>query len=562
MTTLRDYQRAAIDGVYEWFANQTGNPLVVVPTGGGKSVIIAELVREILTQWPEERILVVTHVRELIDQNYRALLRSWSQAPAGIYSAGLGRRDARAKIVFAGVQSIFRRVDELGWFSLVLIDEAHLIPGSGTGMYRTLLDALRVANPDLRMVGFTATPFRTDSGRLDKGDDRLFHGHAYNIEVGQLIRDGYLSNLTNQGVRSEIDTTAVHTKMGEFVADELEEAATSGDLVQRSVEEMVKLAGDRRSWLVFCCGLAHAAMVQRELEERGIPCATVFGETPAEQRDAIIARYRAGEIRAIANVGVLTTGFDAPQTDVIALMRPTQSPGLYVQMVGRGLRKAEGKTDCLVLDFGGNILRHGPIDEVRVREPGKSDGEFAPPVKKCPECMLFVAIAVTVCPRCGFVFPTTRGEPNHDERADTSSALIGGKSNGFERWAVQRVTYTEHVKPGKPVSMRVTYFCGWHKTVSEWVCFEHQGFAKQKAAAWWKARGGQLPVPETVDLARCRIELGEIQRPLEVILDTRKEFPEIKGVKLENNEAGWQADAEDAGKPPRVSDKDYDGIPF
>jgi DNA repair protein RadD len=562
-TVLRDYQRDAIDGVYQWFQTQQGNPLVVVPTGGGKSVIISELIREILQQHREERVLVVTHVKELIEQNYNALLRSWPDAPAGIYSAGLKRREARAKVVFAGVQSVYRRAEELGWFDLILIDEAHLIPANGFGMYRTLLSELRQTNADVRLIGFTATPFRTDSGRLDSGDERLFHGVAYNTSMQKLIDDGWLSKITNRGVRAQIDTTGVHTRAGEFVPGELEEAATKDGMVPAAVKELIERAGDRKGWLVFCCGLDHASMVQHELEEQGISCATVFGETPADERATIIRRYRAGEIRAIANVGVLTTGFDAPHTDVIALMRPTQSPGLYVQMVGRGMRRAEGKQDCLILDFGGNVLRHGPVDDVQVRE-SSGDGSGEAPAKKCPECMLIVPAAITICPECGHEFP--RNEPNHETRADYESPLLANARNPIENWHVSRVVYVEHRKAGAPAShpttLGVTYFCGFQNTVREWVCFNHprNSFPHQKACAWWRARGGRDPVPESVDLARVRIELGEIFRPQIVIVDTTKKYPELRGVRMEvDHESAANADLSEPRGPAPV---DYGDIPF
>jgi DNA repair protein RadD len=571
-TTLRDYQRAAIDGLYSWFEEKEGNPLIVVPTGGGKSIIIAEFIREVLQLWPGERLMVVTHVKELIDQNHRALLRGWPDAPAGIYSAGLGRRDSRAKVLFAGVQSVYRRAQEIGWVDLVLVDEAHLIPARGFGMYRTLLAELRQINPDVKLVGFTATPFRTDSGSLDTGDDRMFHGVAYNTEIAKLIDDGWLSNITNQGVadEAEIDTRGVHTQMGEFVARELEEAATKEGLVEAACDELIARAGDRKGWLVFCCGLDHAGMVSDVLNARGIPCETVFGDTHRDDRDRIIRAFRAGELRAIANVGVLTTGFDAPHTDVIALMRPTQSPGLYVQMVGRGMRIAPEKQDCLVLDFGGNIERHGPIDQVNVREPKASDGDGEPPVKKCPKCQRYVATAFVICPGCGFEFPINRVEPNHDYYVDDQSALLSGqKPKVIERWKVDRVVYSEHVKagaaPDHPHTLRVTYFCGWKRTVSEWVCFEHKGFARAKAVAWWCRRGGKDPAPETVDLARVRIELGEILAPVEVAVDTRPKWPEIKGVKLEdeNDHNELEAIKEEAQFAPKnPPPDDYLDIPF
>jgi DNA repair protein RadD len=537
---LRDYQRAAIDGVYKFFEEAEGNPLVVVPTGGGKSVIAARFIQEVCETWSEERILVVTHVKELIAQNHAALLRCWPDAPAGIYSAGLNRRDTSARIMFCGVQSIYSRVAQLGHFDIVIVDEAHLIPAKGFGMYRTMLEGLRAMNPKVRMVGLTATPYRTDSGNLDEGDDRLFHGVAYSCDIPQMIDDGYLSPITNRGVRAEIDTRAVRTRAGEYRRDELEEVATAGDLVRRSVDELLERSGGRKSWLIFACGVKHAEMIADELTERGVINACVFGHTSHDDRDRYIAAFKAGDITAMINVGVLTTGFDAPQTDLIALMRPTQSAGLYVQMVGRGLRIAPGKEDCLILDFGTNVQRHGPINEVNPKQPG-TGGE--PPMKKCPGCMAIVYTATTVCPSCGHVWETKSRTPGHDLNPDEISTLVSrGKS--YERWPVREIEYTPHDKPGKPMSMRVTYHCGKiiQKRISEWVCFSHGGYAGEKAAKWWLERGGNLPVPANTRDALVRINLeGEpIQMPIALKVDISGgtgRWPQIKGVTMPSKEA-------------------------
>jgi DNA repair protein RadD len=560
---LRDYQRDAIDGVYEWFDQSQGNPLVVVPTGGGKSVIASELIREIIEAWPTERLMVVTHVKELIEQNHNALLRGWPQAPAGIYSAGLKRRDTRAQILFCGVQSVFRRAEELGHFDLVIIDEAHLIPPKGWGMYQQLLAGLKDINSQVKLIGLTATPYRTDTGSLDKGDNRLFHGTAYECSIPQMIADGWLSAVTNRGVRSEIDTSAVKLRGGEFRADELEEAATVDGLVERSVDELLERAHDRKAWLIFCCGIDHAQQVCTELDRRGVVNTCVFGDTPADDRDTRIAAYKAGEITAMVNVNVLTTGFDAPHVDLIALMRPTQSPGLYVQMVGRGLRIAPGKEGCLVLDFGCNVLRHGPIDQVRPSQPSKGTGDA--PMKKCPECMALVFTATTTCPECGHEFEIERGRPDHDESPDEESDILSGSR--FERWDVSATYCERHTKIGKPDSMKVTYLAQFarQRHVSEWICFEHTGYARRKAEKWWRDRLGKEPVPETVSEALARVELGEILETVAITVDTSGKYAEIKGRRLDDPDtAAWKADAADDAAHPSdpFEGVDLDSIPF
>lgn len=540
--TLRGYQQGAIDAIYAWFERESGNPLVVAPTGSGKSMIAAGFIHSVVSRWPTERIVVVTHVRELVAQDYDALLRAWPNAPAGICSAGLRRREWRAPILFAGIQTVYKHAAKVGWTDLVIIDEAHLLPKEGFGMYRTFLDALLSMNDKLKVIGLTATPFRTDSGRLDAGKDRMFHGIAYDCDLVKLIDDGFLSPVKSRGTKAEIDVSGVHKRGGEFIAGELEAAAMADGLVEAAADEIVARGIDRKSWLVFCCGIEHARQVREALATRGIESACVFGDTHLDERDATVQRFRAGALRAVVNVGVFTTGFDAPNVDMIVLLRATESPGLYVQMVGRGLRRAPGKTDCLVLDFGGNVERHGPLDAIKTGGGEKDDEEpGAPPVRKCPECLTFVLISLKVCPECGFEFEilaAESGTPPHQAKPDEESALLSRDQPAIERWQVVTMKTREHHKEGKPTSMRVDYDCGFRRWVSEWVCFEHAGFARKKAEQWWRERGGKEPIPETVDQARVRIEFGELRKVLSVTVDQRGEYPRLISVKLEETEAG------------------------
>lgn len=896
---LRPYQAEAVEALFAWFEEHTTNPLIVAPTGAGKSVILTAFVREVLRQYPSERILVVTHVRELIQQNHDAMLRVWPEAPVGIWSAGLKRRDKRAQVLFCGIQTVYAKAAAIEWADLILVDEAHLIPRDGMGMYRQFLNDLLAINSKVKVIGLTATPYRTDTGRLDRGPDALFGGIAYDCDIVSLIEQGYLSRITNRGTAAAIDTRGVHRRGGEFIPAELEAAALTGDLVPRAVDEIVARAGDRKSWLLFCCGVDHATQVRDELRRRGIESECIFGKTPKGERDAIIERFRAGKLRTITNMNVLTTGFDAPNIDLIALLRPTCSPGLYCldseteiltsrgwlgmgdvvvgdcalamdtrdgsgrwsgvkatirrpmtadeswveydapranfrvtdkhrilfrldnedkwsigeaaevakrrdgfymptavsmdqvgvpltdaelyligilmtdgtfnafqatifqserypkvceriewalrttgiayrktlttapsafkenykrwrysisagdprcgregkgfrylmpwldknlapammslsshqfsvlldamwdgdgtkkenvgytprskqlctsrrrvadrmqalgvmhghtvhlrwehkgrknpialltftpkewrsiggvgnrpqvttapatdeevwcvetehgtivtrrrgkvtvmgncQMVGRGLRIAPGKADCLVLDFGGNVVRHGPIDHIDPAEEGAYDTEGVAPAKQCPSCMLLVPISVRDCPECGFEFAVLEPEKDpHDAKPIEDVPIIRGSAT-IERWDVLRVTTAEHHKPDKPVSMRVEYDCGFNRYVREWICFEHDGFARRKAEQWWRARGGQEPVPETVDQARVRIDFDELRPVLGITVDVRGEYPKLLGVRLGEKEAGLNEEIGAHLGGPRPTDIDLNEIPF
>lgn len=507
---LRPYQREAVDATYRWLGSSPRNPLVVVPTGGGKSVIIASFLQDLLANWPRLRVLCLTHVRELVAQNAAKMLAIWPGAPVGILSAGLKRRETDHQIVFAGIQSSYRRADLLGWRDLVLIDECHLVPRSGEGMYRTLLGALGSINQNIKVVGYTATAYRTDTGLLHEGDGALFGGIAYDCDMVRLIREGYLAPLIPKQVTGQIDTHGVHKQAGDFKAGELEAAALAGDRVPLAIAEMLRWGRDRRAWLVFGCGVEHCERVAELLQRAGIPCACVFGHTPTEERDSAIARYKSGELRALVNYGVLTTGFDAPATDLLAILRPTCSPGLFVQMCGRGMRPADGKQDCLVLDFGGNVQRHGPIDMIKPKTKDQgSDGTA--PVKTCPNCKTIVFAGLRECLDCGYEWP--KPEPKHDVVAHTH-AVIAGLAEP-EMVQVVGTRYSRHDKPGKAPTMRVDYLLGPRgiHVASEWVAFEASGYARQKAEEWWIRSGGSSPFPRDVgDAIERRGELQEVTR--------------------------------------------------
>ena len=557
---LRDYQHQSVAAIYRWFGDRADNPLLVLPTGAGKSLVIAAFCQQVLQEWPEQRILVVTHVKELVQQNHDQMLRLWPEAPAGIYSAGIGRRDHDARILFAGIQSVWKQAAKIGWCDLILVDEAHRIPRSGDGQYMRLLQDMRSMNPDCKMVGLTATPYRLDSGRLDEGEDALFGGVAHEVEVQDLIDAGYLSRIRSRAPASgEIDTTDVRVQSGEFQASSLEAAAMDDAVVDAAVAELLSKGRERRAWLVFACGVRHAGMLVERLRAADIGTEMVVAATPKDERDRIVASYKAGELRCLVNVGVFTTGFDAPHVDLIGVLRPTLSPGLFVQMVGRGLRLAPSKTDCLVLDFGGNFMRHGPIDDVRVRKPGQGGGEA--PVKTCKECQAVVAAAARECPECGSPFPE-RPTVRHDERADESAVALKAerRTPDIRKLSVTRRDLRVHVPrdAGKRVTLRVDYHCGLNR-VSQWMCFEHDvnTLPFRKAAAWWRQHGGAAPEPTSVGEAISRH--GELAPTIGITVDFAGEWPQVLSVRSQGEPGEWEPD--DAERAP-LADADLLDIPF
>ena len=509
MLTLRPYQIEALAAAFRFWRNGGGDPLVDLATGTGKSILIGELVRRLYAAKPDRRFLILTHVRELVEQDVQALVAVWPQAQSliGVNSAGLGSRNTDAPIVFGTVQSCFRNPEALGRRNLVVVDEAHLIPTADSSMYRSTIAALRIIYPSMRVCGLTATPYRLDTGRLDQGDDRIFDEVVYSYGIGDAVADDWLAPLVAKAPDGEISTTGVGKRGGEFIASELEAVADQASLVETAAREIAAYAGRRHAWLCFCCGVDHALHVRDALRRLGINCEIVTGTTPSAERRQIFDAFRRGEILCLTGCGVFTTGFDIASVDLIAMLRPTCSPGLFVQMLGRGTRKAAGKRDCIVLDFSGNVMRHGPVDRVTGEDciDPRERGTGGARAKVCPQCSTLVAPAIKECPSCGYTWPAP--EANHAATASSISPL-GGK----EMWlSVRHVDFGLHAKFGKPLSLRVDYSTDGGETFSDWLALEHSPGARWHAARKWRALGGRQPVPQTASeaFARCG-ELGAV----------------------------------------------------
>jgi DNA repair protein RadD len=507
MLTLRPYQQEAVAAVYEHLRNRDDNPCVVIPTAGGKTPIMATICKDAVATW-HGRVLIVAHVKELLEQTAEKLRLVCPEVRFGVYSAGLNRRDTEHSVIVAGIQSIYKRACELGPFDLVLVDEAHMIPPEGEGIYQQFLADAKVVNPQVRVIGLTATPFRLKYGLICTPDHFLNHV-CYEIGVRELIVQGFLSALITKAGINKVDFGQLHVRAGEFVTDEVESLMDDDRLVEAACGETVAYAVDRRVVLIFASGIKHGEHIVRTLRDRhGIECGFVTGETATRERDAVLARFRRGELRFLCNVNVLTTGFDAPNIDCVVLLRPTMSPGLFYQMVGRGFRPYPGKQNCLVLDFGGNVIRHGPIDQIQVVTRDRGNGEA--PAKECPECLSLIAAGYARCPECGYEFPPPERQ-KHEAQASEAGILSGQLTD--TKYDVLDVHYSIHTKrfadASDPKTMRVDYRLGLSHWQSEFICFEHDGYARQKAVAWWKQRSRD-PVPDTVDRAVALAEAGAL----------------------------------------------------
>lgn len=752
---LREYQRRSIDDLYAWFGeNKTGNPCLVLPTGSGKSHVIASLCKEALQSWPSTKILMLTHQKELIEQNAEKLLLHWPTAPIGIYSAGIGRREFGMPITFAGIQSVRGKANLIGHQDLILIDECfvagtkvstptgpkdidivrcgdtaynahgvgsvlgvsarpsqdiyklefsdgtfiectgshpfftergwkqagelevgahffsieglrmlwssvssldqegqgnkqdhfvlsrasldqarlllnilceeiekpneqssgsleneseaegdkaqayqawrqravvafgtasfasrfgggmgsrvgdtykneeswnrfsdllqsgfgksvneasyragrskslqprekgsrleedgfscfprlerisriqsacartvfniqvsghpsyfangklvhncHLVSHKEEGGYRTLLAELLKTNPAMRVIGLTATPYRLGHGMItDK--PALFDALIEPIGIMDLVAQGYLAPLRSKVTSHKIDVTGVRKRGGEYIESELQEAVDTHDSNVAVVREIIQRAEGRKAWLFFCAGVVHAEHIAELLREHGVRAARITGDTPREERERLLADFKSGRLRALTNANVLTTGFDYPDIDLIAMLRPTMSASLYVQMAGRGMRLKSHTDYCLVLDFAGNVATHGPVTHVQPpRKKGEGDG--VAPSKTCESCGEIVHAAVRVCPACGNEFPPPKKAPL--ELHDDDIMQIGEQRMRVTRWVWDAPTS----RSNGIEMLRVRYYGDKLNSpiINDYFCINHGGYAARKAAA-------------------------------------------------------------------------------
>ncbi|WP_312393613.1 DEAD/DEAH box helicase [Mixta calida] len=383
--TLRPYQQEAVAATLNHFRRSQQPAVIVLPTGAGKSLVIAELARV-----ARGRVLVLAHVKELVAQNHGKYCALGLEAD--IFAAGLARKESQSKVVFGSVQSVARNLAQFdSAFSLLIVDECHRIGDDENSQYQQILTHLRLHNPQLRLLGLTATPYRLGKGwiyrfhyhGMVRGDERaLFHDCIYELPLRYMIKHGFLvppERLDMPVVQYDFSRLNAQANGLFSEADLNRELKQQQRITPHIISQIVEFAADRKGVMIFAATVEHAKEVLALLPDGK---ALVSAETPGPERDALIDAFKRQQIKYLVNVAVLTTGFDAPHVDLIAILRPTESVSLYQQIVGRGLRLSEGKTDCLILDYAGNP--HDLFTPEVGAPKGKSDNE---PVQVfCPAC--------------------------------------------------------------------------------------------------------------------------------------------------------------------------------
>lgn len=450
---LRPNQVAAADAVEDAYRAGLVRPLVDSCVGSGKSLTMAELARRAWLRG--ERTIIGAHTRELVEQNAAACRALGLQV--GLNAAALNERTWRAPVISAAIQSVYKHGHSFGPVQNVITDECHLIPHSESGMYREFWRSF----PTARSPGFSGTVFRLQGGSLVEGEDAPFEKVVYTYSIIDGIRDGYLVPAFSAPADDKIDASKLKKRQGEFTGDSQDAQMLA--LMDNHIAQMIHHGAARRAWLCFEASTKAAKAMTDRLKQWGIATGLVLGETPAGERAATIAAYRAGRLRCLVNVAALTTGFDVQQVDMLVMRRRTASLGLYIQMTGRLLRTiggnltasiAAGKADGIVLDFAGNIDSHGPLDFIRPKDTvarlvscetcGKRNASAAARcwscdevmTKLCPACLVTIPRGTLDCPDCGHDMRLGEAGPAKAQKLlDTPSgaALIAAYRPGVAR---------------------------------------------------------------------------------------------------------------------------------
>jgi DNA repair protein RadD len=396
--TLRPYQQRAVDASIDWMRQSIDPFIIEAATGAGKSHIIAAVAASI-HQRTGKRVLCLAPSAELVTQNRAKYLSSGN--PCSMFSASAGAKELRHPVVFGSPLTVKNRISRFrDGYALVVIDEAHGI----TPTVQSIIDAMRAGNPNLRVMGLTATPYRLGSGYIFRrwpdgrvnGDatccDPYFTACVDVVGARELIDQGYLTPPKIGEINAEgYDTSGlIANARGQFDSEAVDRAYHGhGRKTAAIVADVVAQSQGRKGVMFFAATVQHAQEVIASLPPE--MSAIVTGKTPKPERESILRRFVSRQIKYLVNVSVLTTGFDAPHVDVIAILRKTESVGLLQQIIGRGLRLDDGKRDCLVLDYTTNLDDHCP------------DGDLFDPTIRAGKAPSEGGSCSAECEWCGYV---------------------------------------------------------------------------------------------------------------------------------------------------------------
>lgn len=532
MISLRPYQSLAINKITDGMKTDR-YVLAQAATGAGKTIIFASLIRYFMENY-SMRIAIMAHREILVRQAFDKLMKVWPEGrdQVGIACASVGSVDLGRPVIIGSPQTLARRLNMIPEIHLVIIDECHRVPGPETkSQYRNFLLGVEDRYPSARILGVTATPYRLGHGYIygDKcreGERNWFPRLHTKISIEELQEQGYLCPLrAYQAEDISGDLTGISTSKGEFNSRDLSMCMSKTVHLSSAVNAYKQYGEGREHVVAFCVTIEHAEKLCAAFVLSGIPAAVVHSEMPKNERHEALEDFEAGRVRVICNVGVLTEGWDCTCVDCILFCRPTMSPALYVQMVGRGLRTHPGKSDCLLLDLSGNCLRHGDVNDPVVKI-GKAEAPQET-VKECERCHAIIPIRAKKCPACGF-------EPAEEEPKE-KEPLQEHENVALRRvlWGDQRadVLYWKcepYVSRAGNRVMRMTINCRLEQASLPSVVncfFDVEGaasdYGQKKFQETWK-KLTRHPVPLTVDEAVMRS--SEMHVPSQITLKQNKQY--------------------------------------
>lgn len=541
----RWYQDEAVEAVFDLFNELQGydeegkprrvNPLICLPTGTGKSLVIALIIMRAMQAYPQTRPIMGTHVKELVEQNAEKLASFWPGVDMGIYAAGLKRKEHENPVVYGSIQSMAKKFNDegktiFGFRDFLIVDEAHLISPNADTQYLAFITALQQINPWLKVIGLSATPFRMGLGHLTEGN--MFTHVAYNLctieGFGRLLAEGFIAPIFPRPTETNFDLSGVGMRQGDYQPGALEKAVDKSDVTYGAVNEMIKYGWNRRAWLVFASGIDHAEHIAEAMRVHGVPAAAVHSKLSPAVNDERIAAFKRGELRCLVNKDKLTTGFDHPPIDLVGMMRPTMSTGLWVQMLGRATRPAPNKNDALVLDFAGNTPRLGPINDPVIPKPRKKgDTPGESPIKICPECQVYNHSSVRVCAACQHEFPVNT-DMNSGLSTEAGTAELMREEMPEAEWCeVDRVILVNHVAKSGKKFIKACYYTGM-RTFFEYITVEDgiHGLVKKKGRDWVRQRANSEPPEWSNDLVIQNAHNLRIPNAIKVWTN-KKPYPEI-----------------------------------
>lgn len=474
---LRWYQEEAVDKLFQYYSKDRPlvngipidkNPLICLPTGTGKSLVIGSFIHRCFNIQQNTRVVMATHVKELIKQNASKLIEIWPNAPLGICSAGLKSYDLHHPIIFGGVKTLVKRALELGYVDFLVIDEAHLLADEGD--YQMLINILKHRNPFLKVIGLTATFYRMGLGLMTNGN--IFTDILYNMcnidGFARLIAEGYLCPLIPKRTETQLDISGVGISKGDYIASELEQAVDKSDVNYSLLAEYIAHSHDRKCGLIFASGIAHAThlweMMNDIFHQETVILHSKRGEA---QNDMAMEAIKSGRVKHAVNMNMLTTGVDIPMLDICADAQPTCSTGKHVQKYGRFTRPFEGKANGLILDFARNTRRLGPINDPVIPRPKGKGSPGDAPIRICPQCQTYNHASVRVCVVCGLAFDFS---PSLSRQASTTEILRSDLPQ-TEEFNVEGVLYKGFQAKGNGRNwIKISYKCGlrqfnWVKTI-------------------------------------------------------------------------------------------------